>query len=623
MGDPLHPEGMTMKPRRLISLLCITFCIGLGSFTAESGLKTYKWADYSKPLGRPISDVTAGSPRVVEVDLPAAARQTPGVGLIISTEIPRSHDSSIISLQAAGKLNLNGRVYRFPIGRTFHISLEKDALKTGLNLLHFESDSISARWSFDILSLEFSLEGTGGRPTGAMAAWPPTNKQPAATSDEPFIVPKSENIFRWENHNQPFKTPITISDRQPKSVEIELPEAVVDSDEVQLFVSTTAFGAYSYNFRVRLYINAKPLAPFVTGPGLRLGIDKGYLKAGLNTFRFETTGDRVEIYELSLGLPDSLAHASPPGQPSKQTVKTEMVDRPTAAGKAAAKEDETQPPAMPAAPAGAQAPPPLPAGDPGRRWAVVVGVSSYEDSRIPSLRYANRDARAFYDWLVSPGGGRFAPSNTRLLIDEHATNERIKEALFNWLKQAIEEDVVVIYFAGHGSPESPDAVQNLYLLPHDTQYDNIAVTGFPMWDIETALKRFIKAQRVVIIADACHAAGVGQAFDVAVRADRGLLINPITSGLQNLTEVGEGVCVISASRDREFSREGREWGGGHGVFSFFLIEGLKGAADFDKSGSVSIGEVAVYVSQQVRRATRNAQNPIVAGRFDPSLTIGK
>jgi uncharacterized caspase-like protein len=118
------------------------------------------------------------------------------------------------------------------------------------------------------------------------------------------------------------------------------------------------------------------------------------------------------------------------------------------------------------------------------------------------------------------------------------------------------EDVVVIYFAGHGSPESPDSAQNLYLLPY-------------------------------------------------------------------LTEIGEGVCVISASRDKEFLQEGKEWGGGHGVFSYYLLEGLKGAADFDKSGSVRVGEITVYVSQQVRRATRNAQNPIVAGRFDPSLVIGK
>ena len=56
------------------------------------------------------------------------------------------------------------------------------------------------------------------------------------------------------------------------------------------------------------------------------------------------------------------------------------------------------------------------------------------------------------------------------------------------MKPALEEDVVVIYFAGHGSPESPDAPANLYLLPYDTKYDKIAATAFPMEDVEKAIK---------------------------------------------------------------------------------------------------------------------------------------
>jgi uncharacterized caspase-like protein len=62
---------------------------------------------------------------------------------------------------------------------------------------------------------------------------------------------------------------------------------------------------------------------------------------------------------------------------------------------------------------------------------------------------------------------------------------------------------------------------------YDTQYDNIAATGFPMWDIQTALKRFIKARKVVVIADACHSGGVGHSFDIARRASRAILINPL------------------------------------------------------------------------------------------------
>jgi hypothetical protein len=259
----------------------------------------------------------------------------------------------------------------------------------------------------------------------------------------------------------------------------------------------------------------------------------------------------------------------------------------------------------------------------GIRWAVVIGVSNYQDTRIPCLRYASEDARSFHDWLVSPDGGKYSPSRVKLLIDADATENGIRNALFEWLGQALEEDVVTIFFAGHGSPQSPDKPDNLFLLPYDTQYDSVATTGFPMWDIETALRRFILAKKVVVIADACHAGGVGQAFDVARRASRGIKAVPISSNLQHLTKIGDGICIISASDDSQYSQESKKWGGGHGVFTYYLLRGLKGEADYSKDSRVTLGEIVPYLSEQVRRATANAQSPTVAGRFDPALTIGK
>jgi hypothetical protein len=259
----------------------------------------------------------------------------------------------------------------------------------------------------------------------------------------------------------------------------------------------------------------------------------------------------------------------------------------------------------------------------GERWAVVIGISRYQDSHIPSLRYGSADARAFYDWIISPDGGKYAPSRVTLLLDQQATGQNIKNALFTWLKQALEEDVVTIYFAGHGSPESPDSPENLFLLPYDAKYDNIAGTGFPMWDIETALERFIKAKKVIVIADACHAGGVGQAFDVSRRASRSIRVNPISLGFQNLTKIGDGVCVISASDERQLSQESKDWGGGHGVFTYHLLKGLEGEADYNEDTRVNLGELIPYLSEQVRRATKNVQSPVVSGKFDPALSIGK
>jgi len=259
----------------------------------------------------------------------------------------------------------------------------------------------------------------------------------------------------------------------------------------------------------------------------------------------------------------------------------------------------------------------------GQKWAVIIGVSNYQDSRITGLRYSAADAQALNEWLVSRKGGRYAPSRVKMFLDSQATAQNIRNALFNWLGQAIEEDTVIIYFAGHGSPQSPDHPQNLFLLPYDAQYDDVATTGFPMWDIETALKRFIKARKVVVIADACHSGGIGQSFDIARRATRGITVNPISSGIQSLSKVGDGIAVISASDDRQFSQEGKQWGGGHGVFTHFLLKGLKGEADYNKDGRITLGELIPYLSEQVRRETSNAQAPTVSGKFDPALSIGQ
>lgn len=258
-----------------------------------------------------------------------------------------------------------------------------------------------------------------------------------------------------------------------------------------------------------------------------------------------------------------------------------------------------------------------------RRWAVIIGVSKYQDSRIPSLRYASADANSFYDWIISPEGGKYSPSNVTLLTDKDATFDNIRSSLFSWLKQPIAEDIVTIYFAGHGSPSSPDDPENLFFLPYDTKYDDIETTGFPMWDIEIALKKFIKSERVVVIADACHSGGVGNSFDIARRSNRMIKVIPINSGVQDLSNVSDGICVISAADNDQFSQESQKWGGGHGVFTHFLIEGLKGEADYNKDSSVTLGEITSFLSENVRRATNSAQSPMVSGKYDPALSIGR
>jgi hypothetical protein len=255
----------------------------------------------------------------------------------------------------------------------------------------------------------------------------------------------------------------------------------------------------------------------------------------------------------------------------------------------------------------------------GQRWAVVVGISRYQHGGrdLPNLRYADRDAEAFYHFLLSPAGGNFPRSHVRFLENETATLAGLKDALFVFLQNAIEEDLVIIYFAGHGAPE-PGNPKNLYLLTYDSDPGRLPSTSFPMWDVETALSRYIKAQRVVLIADACHSAGVSGDFatrDITVQA------NPINQYLTQLARSGKGRAIFTASEAGEQSEESRNWGGGHGVFTYYLLEGLRGKADANGDGIVTLGEAIDYTDEHVRRDTKSKQHPDTSGNFDRSLPL--
>lgn len=253
-----------------------------------------------------------------------------------------------------------------------------------------------------------------------------------------------------------------------------------------------------------------------------------------------------------------------------------------------------------------------------QRWAVVVGISDYLYSGrgLTPLQFADRDATEFWDFLHSPQGGGFAPAHTKLLMNEQATTRNIRAGLYSFLKRAEKDDLVVIYFAGHGAPE-PGRPDNLYLVTYDTDPNDLASTAFPMWDMETALKRYIVADRVVIIADACHSGGIGGEGGLRSVGNANL----INTYLANLQKTKPGRAIITASEANQLSREGDEWEG-HGVFTYFLLKGLKGDADSDGNGVVTISESFNYVYNKVRRATNSQQHPNIQGSFDRNLPLG-
>ena len=257
------------------------------------------------------------------------------------------------------------------------------------------------------------------------------------------------------------------------------------------------------------------------------------------------------------------------------------------------------------------------AGSGPQAWAVIVGVSEYQNAGIPSLKFADKDAESFANFLRRPEGGGYASDHMLVLLNKDATLANVRDALMKFLKQAIDIDLVIIYFAGHGAPE-PARPTNIYLLTYDSDPNSLPTTSFPMWDIKTVLERHISAKRVVVFSDACHSGGISVNF-----ATRGLGSsepNLVNQYLADLSKTKEGIVVFTASAAGEVSQEFPDMG--HGAFTYYLLEGLEGKADYDNDYTITINELMRYVEEQVKRKTHGAQNPTRSQtEYDKEMTI--
>jgi uncharacterized caspase-like protein len=276
--------------------------------------------------------------------------------------------------------------------------------------------------------------------------------------------------------------------------------------------------------------------------------------------------------------------------------------------------------------------PPLREPGLGKRWAVVIGVSDYQQRGkwgLTDLRYAGKDATTMAKYLRAPDGGRF--DQVRVLIDDRATLANIRAALREELRGVQEDDLVVVYWAGHGMPDPYDR-EKLYLLGYDSDPAHMASTGYSMEEFQRDIRN-LKAGRLILLADTCHSAGLSD----PTQAARGEMQNHIVEGLRGVT-IGPapnsgppvaGSCnlIFTSCEAGEKSLESTELGGGHGVFTYFLLEAMTGDADRrdnngNADGQVSLGEAIDYTIDKVKRFSQNRQHPDTAGRFDRSMPMG-
>ena len=234
----------------------------------------------------------------------------------------------------------------------------------------------------------------------------------------------------------------------------------------------------------------------------------------------------------------------------------------------------------------------------GKTYALLIGVSKFKNPEL-SLQFADADAADFGKLVESPRAGGLPADNVMLLTDEKATLAAVRLGFQDFLKRrAGKNDTVMILVASHGTVEVPGS-KSAFILTYDSDPQDLKSTALPMAELKSLFEEQLsKVGRVIIFADVCRASTIGSIHNTSVNSD-----------VQHLQDAEGQLLGLMASRARELSFEGPQFGKGHGAFSYFVIKGIAGDADENKDGVVDGNELIRYVITQVPKATGDKQHP--------------
>ena len=264
----------------------------------------------------------------------------------------------------------------------------------------------------------------------------------------------------------------------------------------------------------------------------------------------------------------------------------------------------------------------------GEKYAVLVGVTEYQ--HMTNLRFTKNDAETLRDQLHAIG---FAPDNVRTLTNggggmNEPTKQNIEHAVRDILNRARPDDLVIIFLSGHGT--QPD--NSPLFCPPEADRKNLQNTTVSINDIRDHLGNSHASFKLLIV-DACRDSNpFGMAMTVPMGApgtNNGVRTIPVSHSTGNADSIGfKGVTLESVDANaplknltvfQSCSPGQVSWEDGrlnHGIFTHFIVDGVKGKAanrkgDITMDGllAYAITETSYYVEEFIQRE----QNPWRAG----------
>lgn len=241
-------------------------------------------------------------------------------------------------------------------------------------------------------------------------------------------------------------------------------------------------------------------------------------------------------------------------------------------------------------------PPPIVIKPSSNRWGLIVGIEAY--SNLGAAAYADHDARMMKEYYEKVLG--VPEKHILFLLDQKATKDAVEGAVEKWLPANVQPGgTVFVYFSGHGAP---DKSGEPHLIPWDAD-TRLGTRGYKLVDFYKALNK-LPARRVFVFLDACFSGTARGTNDPLVRqrAQIGSLKEPRLDS--------QTVIAMSATSKVETGLSYDE--AEYGLFTFYLLRALGGAADANGDRTVTVREAFDYVNDNVTLTAHRegkTQNP--------------
>ena len=228
-------------------------------------------------------------------------------------------------------------------------------------------------------------------------------------------------------------------------------------------------------------------------------------------------------------------------------------------------------------------------------YALLIGVGA-------DLPVTIKDATAVSDVLIDPSRAAYPLKQVQLLTETAATRQNILDAFDQLIAQVNQtpDATAIVYYSGHGGRIK--STGEYFLVPYGYDPDRRAETTISGTEFTQKIEA-IKAQKLIVLLDCCHAGGVPALKGL----DETFVKSPVPADLLNRLTSGGGRVVVASSREDEYSYTGTPYS----VFTACLLEALQGKGSVSKDGYARILDVLIYLFGQVPQRASGSQHPFV------------